>query len=141
MEAKVVDEIGAGTENEQPSPDHEIKLDRMLLALGVRGCRCKCVMHVSLQQILLSFQLYRCVCHAATSPKIKKGKDEHPHKIDEVPVQAGDFDDFVMPFPAREKAAPSDIEVSPPNLSRDGDQENHADRHVGAVEARDHEKA
>src|SRR6266700_2574534 len=85
--------------------------------------------------------LYCCVCHAATSPEIKKGKDEHPHKIDEVPVQAGDFDDLVIPFPAREKTAPFDIEVSPPNLSRDGDQENHADGHVGAVEAGDHEKA
>src|SRR6266478_6652345 len=42
--------------------------------------------------------MHRCVCHAPTSPKIKKGKDEHPHKIDEVPVQAGDFDDLVMPF-------------------------------------------
>jgi hypothetical protein len=37
MEAKVVDKIGAGAEDEQPSPDHEIKLDRMLLALCVRG--------------------------------------------------------------------------------------------------------
>src|SRR5258708_17981158 len=37
MEAKVVDEIGAGAEDEQPPPDHEVKLDRMLLALCVRG--------------------------------------------------------------------------------------------------------
>src|SRR5580700_8250061 len=98
-------------------------------------------MRVSLERMLLTFQMYRGVCHAATSPKIKKGKDEHPHKIDEVPVQARDFDDLVIPLPAREKTAPSDIEVSPPNLSRDGDQENHTDRHVGAVEAGDHEKA
>src|ERR1700724_2794324 len=98
-------------------------------------------MHVSLQRMLLSFQIYCDVCHAATSPEKKKGKEEPPHKIDEVPVQAGDFDDLVMPFPAREKAAPFDIEISPPNLSRDDDQENHADRHVGAVEASDHEKA
>jgi hypothetical protein len=91
--------------------------------------------------MLLSFQMYCGVCHAATSPEIKKSKDEHPHKIDEVPVQTSDFDDLVMPFPAREKPAPFDIEVSPPNFSRDGDQENHAERHVGAVEASDHEKA
>src|SRR6202047_2533659 len=141
MEAKVVDEIGAGAENEQPSPDHEIELDRVLLALCLRGSRCECVMHMTVQRMLLSFHMYRCVCHAPTSPKVKKSKDEHPHKIDEVPVQAGDFDDLVMPLPAREKAVPFDIEVSPPNLSRDGDQENHADRHVGAVEACDHEKA
>src|SRR6266699_6762638 len=98
-------------------------------------------MRVSLQRMLLSFQLYRDVCNAATSPEIEKGKDEHPHKIDEVPVQAGDFDDLVMPFPAREKTAPFDIEVSPQTLSRDGDQEDNADRHVGAMEASDHEKA
>src|ERR1700738_2551083 len=97
-------------------------------------------MHMSVQR-MLSFYMYRCVCHAPTSPKVKKGKDEHPHKIDEVPVQAGDFDDLVMPLPAREKAPPFDVEVPPPNLSRDGDQENHADRHVGAVEASDHENA
>src|ERR1700704_4744307 len=97
-------------------------------------------MHMSVQR-MLSFDVSRCVCHAPTSPKIKKGKAEHPHKIDEVPVQAGDFDDLVMPLPAREKAGPFDIEVPPPNLSRDGDQENHADCHVGAVEAGNHEKA
>src|SRR5258708_3156317 len=98
-------------------------------------------MRMCLQRMLLPFQMYRYVCHATTSPEIKKRKDEHPHKIDEVPVQAGDFDDLVMPFPAREKAAPFDIEVSPQNLSRNGDQENHADRHVGAMEAGDHEEA
>src|ERR1700738_5002667 len=97
-------------------------------------------MHMSVQR-MLSFYMYRCVCHAPTSPKVKKGEDEHPHKIYEVPVQAGDFDDLVMPLPAREKAVPFDIEVSSPNLSRDGDQEDNADRHMGAVEASDHEKA
>src|ERR1700730_10610825 len=38
MKAKIVDEIGAGAEHEQPPPHHKIKLDRMLLALCVRGC-------------------------------------------------------------------------------------------------------
>src|SRR5258708_16035287 len=98
-------------------------------------------MHVNMQRRLLPFDMYRYVCHAPTSPKIKEGKDEHPHEIDEVPVQAGDFDDLVIPLPAREKAAPRDVEVSPPDLSRDGDQENHADCHVSAVEARDHTEA
>src|ERR1700753_1454316 len=97
-------------------------------------------MQLSLQLMLPSFQICRDICHVATSPEIKQGKDEHPHKIDEVPVQAGDFDDLVMSFPAREKAAPLDIEISPPNLSRDGDQENHTDRYVGAMESGDHEK-
>src|SRR5215467_11926824 len=98
-------------------------------------------MRVSLQRGLLPFQMYRDVCHAATSPEIKKRKDEHPHEIDEVPVQAGDLDDLVVPFPAREEAAPFDIEISPQDLSRNGDQEDHADRHVGAMEAGDHEEA
>src|SRR6202521_5240771 len=98
-------------------------------------------MQVCQRRMLLLFQMYRCVCHTATSPKIKKGKDEHPHKIDEVPVQAGDFDDLVCRLLLEKKDSPFDIEVPPPNLSRDDDQENHADRHVGAVEASDHEKA
>src|SRR3954451_15943841 len=98
-------------------------------------------MRVSLRRMLLRFQMYRDVRHAATSPEIKKRKDEHPHEIDEVPVQARDFDDLVMAFPACEKAAPFNIEVSPKDLSRDDDQEDHADRHVGAVEAGDHEEA
>src|SRR5690348_14989348 len=98
-------------------------------------------MRASLQRVLLRFQMYRDICHSATSPEIKQRKDEDPHQIDEVPVKAGDFDDLVLPFPAREKTAPSDVEVSAKNLSRNDDQEDHADRHVGAVEAGDHEKA
>src|SRR3990170_5225191 len=98
-------------------------------------------MHMKVPRRLLSRYMYHCVRHAPTSPKIKKGKDKHPHEIDEVPVQAGDFDDLVMPLPAREKAGPFGIEISPPDLSRDGDQEDHAERHVSAVEAGYHEKA
>src|SRR5882757_2952783 len=84
VEAKVVDEIGAGAEDEQPSPDHEIELDRVLLALCVRGARYGRLMQMNVKRRL--FYLHRCVCHAPTSPEIKKGKDEHPHKIDKVPV-------------------------------------------------------
>src|SRR6516162_9960904 len=89
----------------------------------------------------LPFHMYCCVCHAPTSPEIEKCKDEHPHEIDEVPVQAGDLDDLVIALPTREKAAPLDIEISSKNLSCDCEQENHADGHVCAVEAGDHEKA
>src|SRR5207249_11739190 len=74
------------------------------------------------------------------SPKIEKGKDEHPHQIDEVPVQAHDFDDLVVPFPAGEEASRFAVEVSTQHLSRHDDQEDHSDRHMGAVEARDHEE-
>src|SRR6516165_9617801 len=49
MDAKVVDHIGAGAEDEQPTPDHEIELDRVLLASCVRGCWSE---HMSLQQML-----------------------------------------------------------------------------------------
>src|SRR6516162_792935 len=51
MDTKIVDQIGAGAEDEQPSPDHEIELDRMLLTLCVR-CGCGCVTHMSLQRML-----------------------------------------------------------------------------------------
>jgi hypothetical protein len=47
MQAKIVDEIGAGAEDEQPSPDHEIELDRVLLPLYVRGSSHHCVMRMS----------------------------------------------------------------------------------------------
>ena len=44
--AELVDQIGAGAEDEQPSPDHEIELDRVLLALYVPGCRRERIMSV-----------------------------------------------------------------------------------------------
>src|SRR6185369_17282151 len=77
----------------------------------------------------------------AASPKIEKGKDEHPHQIDEMPVQAHDFDDFVAPLPAREKASRFAVEVSAQHFSRRDDQEDHSEGHMGTVEARYHEKA
>src|SRR5262245_1431901 len=91
--------------------------------------------------MLFGFCIGCHVCHVLTSPEIKEGEDEYPHQIDEVPVQAHDLDVLVMALPAREKAAPLDVEVASPDLSRDHDQEDHADRHVGAVEAGDHEEA
>src|SRR5207245_1705464 len=54
MDTEVVDEIRASAEDKQPSPDHEIKLNRVLLPFDVCDC---------------------CLCHAS-SPKIEKGKDE-----------------------------------------------------------------
>src|ERR1700746_910073 len=75
-----------------------------------------------------------------TSPKIEKGKDEHPHEIDEGPVQAQDSDVLVVSLPAGEKASRFAVEVSTQHFSRNDDQEDHSDRHMGAVEAGDHEK-
>src|SRR5207247_9030751 len=76
-----------------------------------------------------------------TSPKVEKGKDEHPHQIDEVPVQTHDFDDLVVSLPAGEKASRFAVEVSTQHFSRNDDQEDHSARHMGAVKARDHERA
>jgi hypothetical protein len=79
LDAKKVDEIGAGAEDEQPSPDDEIELDRVLLALCVRRSRYDGVVHISLKRMWGSFDMYSRVCHVPTSPKIEKGKDEHPY--------------------------------------------------------------
>src|SRR6185436_14732909 len=57
VQAEVVDEIGAGAEDEQPSPDHEIELDRVLLTLCVHSASGDCVMHMGLQRRLLCFQM------------------------------------------------------------------------------------
>src|SRR3546814_10456945 len=111
---EVVHEIRKSAENKQQSPDHEINADRMLLTL--------------------------CVRHVFPSPEIEDRKDEHPHQIDEVPIQAHDFDGLVVPLPAGEKAAPLVIVVSPPNFPGNEDREDHTDRDMRAVETRDHEE-
>src|SRR3954451_17689973 len=116
---EVIYEVGTGAENEQPAPDYEVKLDRVLLYLGV----------------------YHCLCHVLSSPEIEEGKDEHPTQINEVPVKAHDLADLVVAPAAGEIAALATVEVATKDLTRDDQQEDHADRHVGAVEARDHEEA
>jgi hypothetical protein len=57
-----------------------------------------------------------------------------------VPIQTHDFDGLVFPLPAGEKAWLIVVEISPQNLSSNDNQEKHADRHVRAMEARDHEE-
>src|SRR3954470_19738381 len=74
------------------------------------------------------------------SPKIEKCEDEDPDEIDEVPVQARDLDDLAASLAAREEAFLLDLEIAAPDLSGDDDEEDHADRDVGAVKARDHEE-
>src|SRR3977135_3697807 len=86
-----------------------------------------------------------CCCPstcAATipSPKIENCEDEYPHQIDEVPIQAHDLDDLVFSLSAGQKARPLVIQISAYDLDSHDDQENHPDRHVSAVEPRDHEK-
>src|SRR6478735_8439264 len=76
----------------------------------------------------------------ATSPEIEQREDEDPDEIDEVPVQAGDLDDLVAALPAREEPAALLVEIAAPDLARDDQQEDHADRDMGAVEAGDHEE-
>src|SRR2546421_7149474 len=115
LKVEVVDKIRRRAENEQQSPDLEIDADRMLLPLYVCG-------HVP-------------------SPQIENCKDEYPYQIDEVPVQAHDFDDLVFTLPPGHEARPLVIQISPNDLRRHDQKKNHADRHVRTVEARDHEKS
>src|SRR6266850_435050 len=75
------------------------------------------------------------------SPEIEEREDEHPHQIDEVPIETHDFDGLVVPLPAGEKAASVAVEISPPDLPSNDDQEKHAERHMRAVETCDQEKA
>src|SRR5215217_2801563 len=75
------------------------------------------------------------------SPKVEKGKDEDPDQIDKMPVKAHGLDNLVTSSPAGEKARRSDVEISPPNLPRYNDEEDDADRHMRAMEARDHEES
>src|SRR5215510_10567590 len=81
------------------------------------------------------------LCVMFPSPEIEDRENEHPHQIDEVPIQSHDLDGLVVPLPAGEKAAPIAVEISPPDLPSDDDQENHANRHMRAMKTRDHEKA
>src|SRR6266581_7137641 len=114
LEVEVVNQIRRRAENKQQSPDLEIDADRMLLSLYV--------------------------CGHFPSPKIEDCEDEYPNQIDEVPVQAHDLDDLVLTLPAGHEARPLVIQISPNNLCRHDEKENHAHRHVSAVETRDHEK-
>src|SRR5262245_21812935 len=74
------------------------------------------------------------------SPKIEQGEDEDPYEVDEVPVETGDLDDLITALAAREEAGRALVEIAAPYLAGDDQKENHADRHVRPVEARNHEK-
>src|SRR4051812_25073240 len=130
VQVEVVDQIGHGAEHEQPGPDHQIKLDGMLLPFGVSRCM------VRLRNHVVSCR----VSHDLSSPEIEEGEDKHPDEIDEVPVETHDLDALVSSRPAGEEAFASDLEVAPQHLAGNDEQENDADRHVRAVEARDHEE-
>src|SRR5918998_1537872 len=73
-------------------------------------------------------------------PEIEQREDEHPDQVDEVPVEANDLAPLVAPLRGGKEAPPLPVEVPAPDLARDDEQEDHADRHVRAVEARDHEE-
>ncbi|EGE57387.1 hypothetical protein RHECNPAF_4310011 [Rhizobium etli CNPAF512] len=85
-----------------------------------------------------------CACAVVsfmtTSPQIEKSEDEDPDQVDEVPVEAHDLDGLVAAFPAREEAAPFHVEIASPDLAGNDEQEDDADRDVGAVKAGNHEK-
>jgi len=57
-----------------------------------------------------------------------------------MPVQAHNFNDLVSAPAAGEKARLHVIEMTLPHLSGHDEQKNHADGHVGAVKACNHEK-
>src|SRR4051812_42635244 len=107
---EVVDEIGECAENEQQTPDPEVDTQWMLLALPMRR-----------------FDVF----HAFTLPEIEECKDENPHEIDEVPVQARDLHCLVTAFA---------VVISAPDAARNDAEENAARRHVQAVKAGDHEE-
>src|SRR5438874_1505351 len=80
-----------------------------------------------------------CACAACSMccprlPEIEESEDEDPHEVHEVPVKAQDLDDLVVAAAPGQEAVPLFLEVAAPHLHRDDRQEDHADRHVGAVE-------
>jgi hypothetical protein len=77
----------------------------------------------------------------APSPEVKKGEDEDPDEIDEVPIQAHYFDDLVASSPTREESSYLPVKVSTQHFSRRNDQEDHAERHMRPVKARNHKEA
>src|SRR6185503_14471572 len=103
----------------------------MLLPFRVRFLPSSSVCDVLLLRVRHNFPL----------PKIENCKDEYPHQIDEVPIQTHGFDNLVVSLPAGEEAWPLVIQIPPYYLYGHDDQEDHADRHVRAMETRDHEKA
>src|SRR6266511_636043 len=79
-------------------------------------------------------------CATIDLPEIENREDEDPYQIDEVPVQTHYFDDLVVSFSSGQEAGSLFVQVSPPHLHRDDAEEDHADRHVRAVKAGDHEE-
>src|SRR5690349_3419182 len=99
----------------------------MLLVAGVRMPRRDV-------RFLMCLAMCDCLCHVLPSPEIEEREDEYPDEIDEVPVEAHDLDALITSPAACEEAARAAVEVAAPDFSRDDDEEDHADRDVGAVE-------
>src|SRR5690606_19534864 len=76
----------------------------------------------------------------SSSPQVEECKNEDPDEIDEVPVQAHDLDAFVIASPAREETPRAGVIIAAPDLARDDQEEDHAERDMRAVEAGDHEE-
>src|SRR5215217_5115471 len=74
------------------------------------------------------------------SPEIEESEDEDPDEVYKVPVKAGGLNDFIMAAAARKEAAAIAVEIAAPDLPRDDQEEDDTDRHVGAMEAGDHEE-
>tara|TARA_B100000315_G_C14203716_1_gene418811 strand:+ start:197 stop:556 length:360 start_codon:yes stop_codon:yes gene_type:complete len=93
LKVEIIDKIRKGAENEQQDPNFYVNPKRMLLTLNI--------------------------CHAETLPKIKECEDENPNQINEMPIKAHRFDNFVIAFPAGEKAALFRVVIAAPNLAGD----------------------
>src|SRR5215212_7695737 len=76
-----------------------------------------------------------------SSPEIEQREDENPDEVDEVPVEARDLDDLVIPSSTREETTLADVEVAAPYLAGNDEEKYHADRDMGAVEPCDNKEA
>ena len=106
FKADIVDEIGACAEYEQQRPDLEIYTEGMLLP--VIGNRFRSGLGSFLRHLVF-------VCPL---PEIEESEDEYPNKVDEMPIQTGDLDDFVIAF---------GFEIAPHDLNRDRGEIYYAD--------------
>src|SRR6185312_2690717 len=116
LKGEIIDGVGAGTEDEQPAPDDEVKLYRMLLALGMHNRLSGC--GVPMQPVFPRF----CLCHRSTSPKIEEREDENPYQIDEMPVEPHDLDALILAAPAGEEAGRTGFIIAAPHLAGDDQQ-------------------
>src|SRR5690606_39934014 len=85
-----VGQVRERAEQEQQAPYQDVNLDRMLLPVRVGGLRLVCSGGRRFMYLFYGRH------HGAPSPWIEKREDEYPDEVDEVPVEARDFDDLII---------------------------------------------